>query len=400
MNLVHEGHIATPKGFYADGLHAGLKRMKKDIGLIYSEVPAQTAAVYTQNSFKGAPITVTQDSLASSAETQVLIVNSGNANTCTGKQGLADAYAMRLATAKKINVPEEYVTVASTGVIGVPLNMPLVLDGIAQLDEQLSNGKGFQEAILTTDKTIKDVCITIQLDGQRVTIAGAAKGSGMINPNMATLLGFITTDAAIEGAYLDKLLRQTIEASFNQITIDGDTSTNDMVLVMANGMAGNKPISAHHPEMTLFKEALLYVCTVLSKKVAEDGEGATKLIEVTVNGALHKEEARLIAKTVVGSNLVKAAFFGEDGNWGRIIDAVGYSGVPVNPDTVDISISDVAVLVQSEPVEVDEAAVLSPVLKQKEVSVVIDLHLGTETGTAWGCDLSYDYVKINAAYRT
>ncbi|EUJ41795.1 bifunctional glutamate N-acetyltransferase/amino-acid acetyltransferase ArgJ [Brochothrix campestris] len=400
MQIRHEGHIATPLGFYTDGLHAGLKRFKKDIGLIYSDVPAQTAAVYTQNYFKGAPITVTQASLATSSLTQALIVNSGNANTCTGKKGIADAYAMRAATAAKLQLPVDYVTVASTGVIGVPLNLPRVLDGIAQLDETQSNGHGFQEAILTTDKAVKSVCVTIELDGQTVTVAGVAKGSGMINPNMATLLGFITTDAAIEGVYLDKLLRQTIERSFNQITIDGDTSTNDMVLVMANGRAGNDILCANHPQILQFKAALMYVCEQLSKKVAADGEGATKLIEVNVTGALQQTDARLIAKKVVGSNLVKAAFFGEDGNWGRIIDAIGYAGVPINPDTVDIAISGVTVLKNSEPVIIDEARDLTPVLKAHDITIAVELHLGNEAGTAWGCDLSYEYVKINAAYRT
>lgn len=400
MQIRHEGHIATPLGFYTDGLHAGLKRFKKDIGLIYSDVPAQTAAVYTQNYFKGAPITVTQASLATSSLTQALIVNSGNANTCTGKKGIADAYAMRAATAAKLQLSVDDVTVASTGVIGVPLNLPRVLDGIAQLDETQCNGHGFQEAILTTDKAVKSVCVKIELDGQIVTVAGAAKGSGMINPNMATLLGFITTDAAIEGAYLDKLLRQTIERSFNQITIDGDTSTNDMVLVMANGRAGNETLCAKHPQLSQFKAALMYVCEQLSKKVAADGEGATKLIEVNVMGALQQADARLIAKKVVGSNLVKAAFFGQDGNWGRIIDAIGYAGVLVNPDTVDIAISGVSVLKNSEPVIIDEARDLTPVLKAHDIMIAIDLHLGNEEGTAWGCDLSYEYVKINAAYRT
>lgn len=404
FSVVPEGSVATPKGFKAGGLHCGLKKTTRhDLGAIVCEVPAAAAGVYTTNVFQAAPIQVTRESIGAGGVLRAVIVNSGNANACTGKQGEADAYEMRSGFAEALGVAPEHVAVASTGVIGELLKMDRVRSGIAELPAKLSasyeSADDFCQAILTTDLVKKEVCVSVVIDGQTVHIAGASKGSGMIHPNMATMLGFVTTDAAIGSEALHKLLRQATDLTFNMITVDGDTSTNDMLVAMASGLAGNSELTESHPGWADFAAALRYVCEVLAKAIARDGEGATKLVEVQVRGAESDYAAQAIAKTVIGSSLVKSAVFGADANWGRIIAAVGRAGQPVNPDTVDIRLGDIVTLEQSRPVAFDEDAALE-YLKGDTVVIDVDLHMGEGKATAWGCDLTYDYVRINAAYRT
>lgn len=400
--VLEEGTVTTPLGFRAGGLHCGLKKAERhDLGAVVCDVPAEAAAVYTLNQFRAAPLAVTEESLAAEGKLQVMVVNSGNANACTGEQGLQDARAMRDAAARAFGVAPHLVGVTSTGVIGELLPMDKVTSGIGRLPERVSaaGGDDFCEAILTTDLVKKTVAVRLTVDGRTVHIGGAAKGSGMIQPNMATMLGFLTTDARIGHAELQQLLREATDESFNMITVDGDTSTNDMVVVMASGLAGNEPLAPDHPDWPAFSAAFHYAARELAKAIARDGEGATKLSEVRVRGAASREAARAIAKTVIGSSLVKSAAFGADANWGRIIAAVGRSGVPVNPDTVDIRIGPIETLRMSKPVPFDEEAALA-YLKGDTHLYEIDLHMGDGEATAWGCDLTYEYVRINAAYRT
>lgn len=402
--VVEGGSIITPRGFQAAGLHCGLKKTERnDIGAIVCEVPAAAAAVYTTNIFQAAPLQTTRESLANGV-LRAVIVNSGNANACTGKQGDADAYEMRALAAESFGVSADDVAVASTGVIGENLKMDRVRDGIARLSGALSSeadgGEQFSQSILTTDLVKKELCVTVQIDGKPVVIAGAAKGSGMIHPNMATMLAFVTTDAKIGSESLHKLLRRTTDDTFNMITVDGDTSTNDMLVAMASGLSDQKKeLNEQHADWTAFAEAFAAVCEHLAKAISRDGEGATKLVEVTVTGAESKDSARAIAKTVIGSSLVKTAVYGADANWGRIIAAVGRAGVPVNPHTVDIKLGDIVVLTASQPVKFDEDIALE-YLKGDDVLITVELNMGSEKATAWGCDLTYDYVRINAAYRT
>lgn len=398
---IKNGSVISPKGFTTGGTHAGLRYSKKDVGMILSEVPASSAAVYTLSHFQAAPLKVTQDSLAQSGKLQALVVNSACANACTGEKGLKDAYEMRKLAANKVGISEDFVAVASTGVIGEYLPMEKVAQGISQLElgsEQIF-ADDFQTAILTTDTCMKQYGISAEIDGKKVHMGGAAKGSGMIHPNMATMLGFVTTDVNIEPNHLHQALREVTNHTFNQITVDGDTSTNDMVLVMANGMAGNTPLSPTHPDWEIFKHMLTKTCESLAKQIAKDGEGATKLVEVDVVGACNDEDARKVAKQIVGSNLVKTAIYGADANWGRIIGAIGQADVEVNDSNVTISIGPIMMLENSNPISFSEEEATS-YLKNDFVQIFVDLHNGNGKGKAWGCDLSYDYVKINASYRT
>ncbi|CAG7656130.1 bifunctional glutamate N-acetyltransferase/amino-acid acetyltransferase ArgJ [Paenibacillus allorhizosphaerae] len=400
--VLPEGSVTTPNGFRAGGLHCGLKKTQRhDLGVIVCEVPAQAAGVYTLNQFQAAPLKVTQESIAAGGKLQVMLVNSGNANACTGKQGEDDARAMRSAAAKAFGVTDHLVGVTSTGVIGELLPMPKVLSGIEKLpaETRADGGDDFCQAILTTDLVKKEICVRLTVGGRTVHIAGAAKGSGMIHPNMATMLGFMTTDANIDSAMLQKLLNEVTDSTFNMITVDGDTSTNDMVVVMASGLSGNDSLTPEHPDWAAFAAAFTHVGEYLAKAIARDGEGATKLIEVTVAGAASRDAARAIAKTVIGSSLVKSACFGADANWGRIIAAVGRAGQPVNTETVDIRLGDISVLEQSRPVKFDEDRA-AEYLKGELVQIHVDLNMGDAIATGWGCDLTYDYVRINAAYRT
>lgn len=401
--IVEDGSVTTPQGFQAGGLHCGLKKSERnDLGIIYCEVPATAAAVYTLNTFQAAPIGVTRDSISQEGLLQAVIVNSGNANACTGQQGEDDALEMRAYTAELLGLPVHYVGVASTGVIGELMPMTKVRKGLHKLLPKQMNIQGaeqFCHAILTTDLVQKMTCARVTVNGRTVHIAGAAKGSGMIHPNMATMLGFITTDAAIDSGVLQSLLSEMTETTFNMITVDGDTSTNDMVVTMASGLARNDKLHPDHPDWASFAAAFRYVSEYLAKAIARDGEGATKLVEVMVTGATSLEAARATAKTIVGSSLVKSACFGADANWGRIIAAAGRSGYAVNPNTVDIRLGDFRVLEQSRPIPFDEEQA-ELYLKGELVQIHVDLHMGSSSATAWGCDLTYDYVRINAAYRT
>lgn len=401
FEIDENGSVTTPKGFAAGGLHCGLKRKRHDLGVIVCEVPASAAAVYTTNQFQAAPLLVTQESLGVEGKLQAMLVNSGNANACTGHQGLMDAYSMRRAMAEQLGIADHLIGVTSTGVIGELLKMDKVLGGIELLPGVLGQDElhEFSEAILTTDTFRKNISVSLMVDGKKVTIGGTAKGSGMIHPNMATMLGFITTDANIDSTELKLLLRETTHKTFNMITVDGDTSTNDMVVTMASGLAGNERLHPGHPDWEAFAGAFQYVSEVLAKKIARDGEGATKLIEVTVQGAETEFGAQAIVKSIIGSNLVKSAVFGADANWGRIIMAIGKAGQPVDVNSVDIRIGDIVVLEQSVPQPFDEEKAAA-YLKEEIVQISVNLHVGEGRATGWGCDLTYDYVRINAAYRS
>ncbi|MBP1931627.1 bifunctional ornithine acetyltransferase/N-acetylglutamate synthase [Ammoniphilus resinae] len=399
---VIEGHIAKPQGYQATGIYSGIKKVEKlDLGLILSEVPAASAAVYTTNLFQAPPCHVTRESLEKEGKLQAVVVNSGNANACTGSKGVDDAKMMQHLVSQSFGVPKDYVAVASTGVIGQFLPMDCIEEGILQLPKALNNESAplFSQSIMTTDLIEKTVCVELPIDGKKVTIAGTAKGSGMIEPNMATMLGFITTDVKIEQSYLQKLLRKATDTTFNMITVDGDTSTNDMVVLMANGMAENNELNEQHPEEKEFYQALLYVMQELAKKIARDGEGATKLIEVEVTGAPSVEAARQVAKSVIGSSLVKTAVFGADANWGRILCAVGYSSAPIQADKLDVFLGSIQVVEASFPIPFSEEEAYA-YLQGDTVKIGIHLNEGEYQAIAWGCDLTYDYVKINAHYRT
>ena len=393
-----DGTIASPLGFSADGLHAGFKKKKLDFGWIVSEVPASVAGVYTTNKVIAAPLLVTKASIQKSQKLQAIVVNSGVANSCTGQQGLDAAYEMQRLTAQKLKIEPDLVGLASTGVIGEQLPMNALKNGLSQI---LVSGKAedFAEAILTTDTCTKTCVVTEEFGTDLVTMAGVAKGSGMIHPNMATMLAFITCDANISSATLQAALSQHVETTFNQITVDGDTSTNDMVLVMANGCRQNEEILPDTEEFEKFSKMLRYLMADLAKKIAKDGEGATKLIEVNVRHAKDEQSGRMIAKSVVGSSLVKTAIFGQDPNWGRILAAIGYAGADVSVDNIDIWIAGIPVMQASSPVAFDHEET-GDAMAGELLTLTIDLHDGDAEAQAWGCDLSYDYVKINALYRT
>ena len=401
MKKLSSKNIVSPKGFTAAGVHCGIKHKKKDLAILVSDVPASVAGVFTTNAVQAAPLKVTKEVVYGTKKMQAMIVNSGNANACTGKQGIADAYEMQRLAAQKLGIAENLVGVASTGVIGEIMKMEPIKKGMEMLlpDSKLENGIDFSQAILTTDTVMKNTTYATIIDGKEVIVSGTAKGSGMIEPNMATMLGFITTDANIESDELQKALSNVTDCTFNSITVDGDTSTNDTVVVMANGLAGNEPLSPAHPDWENFYTALRLVSEDLAKSIARDGEGATKLIEVEVDGAISDEEARNLAKTVVGSPLVKTAVFGCDANWGRIIAAVGYSGAVVDPDKITIKIGGATMVENGEPIKFSEE-VLIEILKQHEVKIYVSLEVGEGHGFAWGCDLTYDYVQINASYRS
>ncbi|MCW4644795.1 bifunctional ornithine acetyltransferase/N-acetylglutamate synthase [Bacillus safensis] len=394
-----DGDVSSPKGFEAKGIHIGLRYSKKDLGLIVSEVPAASAAVYTQSHFQAAPLKVTQQSLKKTGQLKGVIVNSAIANACTGEQGLKDAYDMQAACADMLGVAPDYIAVSSTGVIGECLEMDKIKKGIADLKEAKAEKGHFEEAILTTDTVIKNTAYTLTIDEKEIIISGAAKGSGMIHPNMATMLGFVTTDANVEQEALQQALRDITDVTFNQITVDGETSTNDMVLVMANGMAENNALNEEHPEWPLFKEGLKLACEDLAKEIARDGEGATKLIEAKVAGAKNNLEAGFIAKKIVGSSLVKTAVYGTDANWGRIVGAIGHSAASVTPEEVEVYLGGQCLFKHNEPQPFSEEEAKA-YLEKDEITIFIQMSEGNGEAAAWGCDLTYDYVKINASYRT
>lgn len=394
-----DGGVSAPIGYLSGGLHCGIRKEKLDLGWLISETTAHAFAVYTKNVFQAAPLKVTQASLAVKQKLRGIIVNSGIANACTGEQGLKDAYQMRELMAEKLQTDSHYIGVASTGLIGEFLPMEKVVNGIKAIDFKQQDRAPFESAILTTDTKEKKIAFQMKIDDQIVTIGGAAKGSGMINPNMATMLGFITTDAVIDPVALDQELKYQTNQSFNMITVDGDTSTNDTVFVMANGQANNVELNPNHPEWSIFTEALGQVFQFLAKEIARDGEGATKLIEVQVEGTETEEAARKMAKAVISSNLVKTAIHGADANWGRIITAIGYSGIQFDPDQVVVKIGNKTVVENGLP-KAFNAAELKDYLEQDEVNIFIKVGATNQMARGWGCDLSYEYIRINALYRT
>lgn len=398
------GGVTAPRGFLAAGVHANVKGkggLKKDVALVFSQVPAAAAGVFTRNRVKAAPVRLCEERVAG-GRLQAIVANSGNANACTGEQGMRDAERMAQVAAEALGIAPELVAVASTGVIGVPLPMDRVEAGIRAAAAALApdGNAAAAQAIMTTDTFPKEWALQVELSGGRaVTIGGMAKGSGMIHPNMGTMLAFITTDAPIAPAALRAALERGVDASFNMISVDGDTSTNDTVLVLANGLAGGETIVQGTPDWEAFAAGLEQLLVHLARAVARDGEGATKLIEVRVEGAPTLRDARLAARAVAASNLVKAAVFGRDPNWGRVLAAMGYSGAEFDPDRVDLWLGHVQVMAGGAGLAFPEDEARR-VLEQDEVVIRADLHAGPASATAWGCDLSYDYVKINADYRT
>lgn len=400
IKIVEDGTITDVKGFQATGVHCGLKRKRYDLGAIVCDVPADAAAVFTLNQIKAAPLLVTKESLtASNGKVQAIVVNSGNANACTGQQGMLDALEIQKQASEHFHINQDYVAVTSTGVIGELLPMEKLRNGISMLTLE-SSSSSFAKAILTTDTSTKEVCVELEINDKKVRIAGVAKGSGMVHPNMATMLGFITTDAKIDSVQLQKVLSKATDETFNRITVDGDTSTNDMVLAVASGLADNDSLTEEHPDWNSFYEGFKLCAVALAKMIARDGEGATKLIEVQVMGAANDVEAGKIAKTVVGSDLVKTAVYGKDANWGRIICAIGYSECLINPDMIDIAIGPYPTLINSNPVQFSEHDVATYMNQEDTIVIHVQLNIGSGSGKAWGCDLTYDYVRINAGYRT
>lgn len=395
------GGVTAPNGFIASGVSCGIRKTKKDLGMVVSRSPAAVAGVFTLNKTQAAPIAVNKTQLRQSDACSAVVVNSGNANACTGERGLNDAWEMTRLTAGALNLPEKQVMVASTGVIGQYLPMDKITSGIRQLAGQLSSGgsRSAAEAIMTTDTYSKETAVRFSLGPTIVTIGGMAKGSGMIAPHMATMLGFVTTDVAISQALLQKALSRANQHSFNRITVDGDMSTNDMVLLLANGHARNQPFGEHSEEFHLFYAALEYVLVKLAKMIARDGEGATKLIEIWVKGARTEEEAEQAARSVANSNLVKTAIHGCDANWGRIMAAIGYSGIEFDPEQVEIQFDDVPVLKKNYEIVLDEERARA-ILEKDTVPVIIDLNRGSQQVRFWTCDLTKEYVHINASYRS
>ena len=403
MEIINGG-VCAATGFTAGGIHCGIRKnkTKKDLALIYSEKRAAAAAVYTTNLVKGAPLVVTKEHIKDGFA-QAVICNSGNANTCNAN-GIEIAEGMSKLVAEAMNISEQDVVVASTGVIGQPLDIAPIEEGMNALKASLgNNSEDAAEGIMTTDTVLKEVAVSFTIGGKECKIGGIAKGSGMIHPNMATMLVFITTDCAISPQMLQKALSSDIKNTFNMVSVDGDTSTNDMVTVLANGMADNDEIVSDGEDFNTFMKALNTITVHLCRMIAGDGEGATKLLECQVNGAKTEEIAKTVAKSVICSSLTKAAMFGADANWGRVLCAIGYSGADVDVTKIDVSfISDKGeILVCKNGAGVDfSEEKAKEILLEKEITTKIELNSGEANATAWGCDLTYEYVKINGDYRT
>ena len=398
--------ITAPKGFLSSGIHCGVKEgyNKKDLALIYSKIPCTAAGVYTSNKVKGAPILVCKKHLDNDTA-QAIIANSGNANTCNGDDGVSKAEKMTELAASALKINKEDVLVASTGVIGLPLNIDAIADGVPSLVESLSEtgSDDTANAIMTTDTVKKELAVTFKIGGKDVTLGSISKGSGMIEPNMCTMLSFITTDVKIHASLLKEALTEAVNVSYNRVSVDGDMSTNDTVLILANGLAENDIIDSKNEDYYNFLEALKYVTVKLSKQVAKDGEGATKLIQCTMTGAKTEEDALKLSKSVINSSLVKAAMFGCDANWGRILCAMGYADTFFDPQKVNVYFESkqgsIIVCKDGSSVNFDEDTALK-ILKEDEVLIKVELNIGDAEITTWGCDLTYDYVKINGDYRS
>ena len=404
MEIINGG-VCAAKGFLASGIHCGIRKNKekRDLALIYSEKRASSAAVYTTNKVKGAPLTVTKNNI-SDGYAQAVICNSGNANTCNAN-GIEIAEKMCELVANQIGVDKADVVVASTGVIGQPLDITPIKNGMSQLAKELSRdgSKNAAEGIMTTDTRLKEIAVSFKIGDKECKIGGIAKGSGMIHPNMATMLVFITTDCNISPNMLNKALSTDIQNTFNMVSVDGDTSTNDMVTILANGLAENEEINCEGEAFSTFMKALNTVTVFLCRKIAGDGEGATKLLECEVTGAVDEANAKTIAKSVICSSLVKSAMFGSDANWGRVLCAIGYSGATVDVNKVFVSFKstkgEIVVCENGAGVEFSEE-IAKEILLENEITIKVKLGDGNGNATAWGCDLTYDYVKINGDYRT
>ena len=404
MKLI-SGGVCAPKGFKSSGIHCGIRknRTKRDLALIYSEVKGTVASVYTTNLVKGAPLLVTKNHI-SDGYAQAIICNSGNANTCNAN-GVEIAEQTCSLLAQELGINAKDIVVASTGVIGQPLSIEPIKNGIPELVKTLSTdgGEYSAEAIMTTDTVKKEVAVEFTLDGKTCRMGGIAKGSGMIHPNMATMLVFITTDANISAEMLQKALSGDIQNTFNMVSIDGDTSTNDMVTVIANGMAKNDQITTEGEDFTTFMKALNTLTVNLCRMIAGDGEGATKLLECKVTGAKTLTDAKLVAKSVICSSLLKSAMFGADANWGRVLCAIGYSQANVDVNKIDVAFKSnkgtIPVCKDGSGIDFSEE-IAKQILLEKEIEILVDLNDGEYSSTAWGCDLTYDYVKINGDYRT
>jgi glutamate N-acetyltransferase/amino-acid N-acetyltransferase len=403
-----KGGVTAAKGFEAAGAEANIKyKGRMDMALVYSATPCKVAGTFTTNVVKAAPVLWDKDIVENSPYAQAVIVNAGVANACTGKQGMDYCKEESDKAAELLNIPSNSVLVGSTGVIGMQLPIDRICKGIELLvdakSDSLEAGTTASKAIMTTDTVNKEIAVTIEIDGKTVTVGGMCKGSGMIHPNMCTMLSYVTTDINISKALLQEALSTSVVDTYNMITVDGDTSTNDTCLVLANGLAGNKEITQKGEDYDKFYQALDYVNTYLAKKMAGDGEGATKLFEAKVVNAKSKEDARTLSRAIVGSNLSKAAIYGCDANFGRFLCAMGYSGADFDQNDVELffenKVGRLKVFDKGTPVNFDEEAALK-ILKESEVTVFVDMHEGDAEATAWGCDLTYDYVKINADYRS
>lgn len=408
MKIFEDGSVTSAKGFKTTSCAAGIKyKDRQDMALIYSEVPCQAAGTFTKNIVKAAPVKWDKKVVDESAYVQAVVINAGIANACTGEEGMIACEDTAKAAGEILGIESFAVCVASTGVIGMQLPLDKIANGVKMMAPELSEsgeaGLAAAKAIMTTDTIPKHIAVTVQIGGKDVTVGGMCKGSGMIHPNMCTMLGFITTDAAISKELLQEALSEDIKDTYNMVSVDGDTSTNDTVLLLANGMAGNPVIDKHGEDFDAFKAALHEVNQYLCRKIAGDGEGATALFEVKVIGASTKEQAVILAKSVVTSSLTKAAIFGHDANWGRILCAMGYSGAEFDPEKVDLYFESAngKILIIKDGVAVDYSeAEATKILSAKEVTAIADVKMGNCEATAWGCDLTYDYVKINADYRS
>lgn len=405
MKILKNASITTVKGIKAAGISCGLKKSeKKDLCLIYSKEKSIAAGAFTQNKVKAAPVILSMTNIENT-NTQALIINSGNANACNGENGYKDAIKMTELVSENLNISPKEVLVQSTGIIGLPLPMDKITSGINNICTKLSKDGGNDAAlaILTTDTFPKQVTVQMEIDNKTVTLSGIAKGSGMIHPNMATMLGNLFTDINISKELLKKIFKESVDNTFNMISVDGDTSTNDMCIIMANGAAKNKLIDSENEDLKIFKDALDYVNKTLAKLIAKDGEGATKLLEVSVLNGKTKKDSKLVAKSIITSNLTKCAFFGEDANWGRILCAVGYSEADFNIENIDIHLNanenSMQVVKNGAGVPFNEDHI-KEILKEDEINILVDLKDGKYNAKAWGCDLSYQYVKINGSYRS
>jgi glutamate N-acetyltransferase/amino-acid N-acetyltransferase len=393
--FVPSGGITSPQGFLAGATGAGIKYANRlDLGILYSETPGTAAALFTTNKIKAAPVVLDIERLKG-GKVSAVVMNSGCANACTGSQGMKDAMAMAALVARQVGVDDESVLVASTGVIGTFLPMERIAAGISKIVLTVEGGHDIARAIMTTDTVPKEAAVR----AAGFTIGGMAKGAGMIHPELATMLGFLTTDVAVDAGFLWEALREAADMSFNMLSVDGDNSTNDMLLIIANGIAGGQTITGDSRQAGVFQEALNRVCIYLAKALARDAEGATKFIEVSVCGAASLTDARRAARTIVGSSLVKAAVHGSDPNWGRVLAAAGRSGAALEGDKLELYIGGTRLVQNGSPVPYDKEEVVGH-LNGKEVSIKLDLHLGDAEATTWGCDLSEEYVKINAEYTT